>query len=171
VDAKYQNTPARVRDLLDGRGRSSPLPAAAPARGATGPHIGQIMMSMATRCGTSAIAAAGVRNPARVVRNARPDRSPPARSMMLLTKPRTMFLPMPLGRGSTHIARFETFEPKSVEIFEGLIGGKTVAEAAAEHGLSTQAIHKIKQRIRARMEELIAAQVRDEDEPDETRVK
>ena len=64
-----------------------------------------------------------------------------------------------------------TFEPKSVEIFEGLIGGKTVAEAAAEHGLSTQAVHKIKQRIRGRMEELIAAQVRDEDEPDETRIE
>jgi len=64
-----------------------------------------------------------------------------------------------------------TFEPKSVEIFEGLIGGKTVAEAAEEHRLSTQAVHKIKQRIRARMEELIAAQVRDEDEPNETRVK
>lgn len=65
----------------------------------------------------------------------------------------------------------ETFDRKSVEIFEQLVDGKTVASVAAVHGTTVQAVHKIKQRIRARMEELIAAQVREEDEPDEPRLE
>jgi len=63
----------------------------------------------------------------------------------------------------------ETFDPKSVAIFERLVDGAAVADVAVAHGTSEQAVHKIKQRIRARMEELIAAQIRDEDEPDEPR--
>ena len=62
-----------------------------------------------------------------------------------------------------------TFDHRSVEIFEHLVNGKSVASVAAKHGTTEQAVHKIKQRIRARMEELVAAQVREEDEPDETR--
>lgn len=61
----------------------------------------------------------------------------------------------------------ETFEPASVEVFEQLAAGKSVAETAEARGLSIQAVHKIKQRIRNRMKELIAAQIRDEEEPDE----
>jgi len=61
----------------------------------------------------------------------------------------------------------DTFDPRSVEVFEQLVNGKTVAEAAAHFGMSQQAVHKIKQRARDRMRELIAAQIRHEDEPDE----
>lgn len=61
-----------------------------------------------------------------------------------------------------------TFDTKSVEIFERLIEGETVTALAAAFDTTEQAVHKIKQRIRARMEELIAAQVREEDEPDGT---
>ncbi len=60
----------------------------------------------------------------------------------------------------------ETFDPQSVKIFERLVDGRTVDEVAATYHTTEQAVHKIKQRIRARMAELIAAQVREEDEPD-----
>jgi len=63
----------------------------------------------------------------------------------------------------------ESVEPQTVAVFERLIAGRTTEEAAREFDLSTQAVHKIKQRIRDRMEELIAAQIREEDEPDEPR--
>lgn len=63
----------------------------------------------------------------------------------------------------------ETFDPQSVDIFERLLDGKTVNEVASTYATTEQAVHKIKQRIRARMAELIAAQVREEDEPDEPR--
>ena len=63
----------------------------------------------------------------------------------------------------------ETFDHKSVEIFEQLVNGKTVGDLARTYATTEQAVHKVKQRIRARMAELIAAQVREEDEPDEPR--
>jgi RNA polymerase sigma-70 factor (ECF subfamily) len=63
-----------------------------------------------------------------------------------------------------------TFDRQSVEIFEQLIGGRSVAAVAAGFGTTEQAVHKIKQRIRGRMEELVAAQVQEEDEPDAPRV-
>jgi len=64
----------------------------------------------------------------------------------------------------------QTFEPRSVEVFERLVEGATVAEAAANFGMSQQAIHKIKQRARDRMKDIIASQICDEEEPDDPRV-
>ncbi|MBI4717915.1 MAG: sigma-70 family RNA polymerase sigma factor [Planctomycetes bacterium] len=58
------------------------------------------------------------------------------------------------------------FEARSVAVFERLVGGEGVEAVAEAFGLSTQAVHKVKQRIRDRMKELIAAQIREEDEPD-----
>lgn len=58
----------------------------------------------------------------------------------------------------------ETFEARSVEIFDRSVAGARVADLAAEYGMSEQAVHKVRQRIRARMEALIAQQVREEDE-------
>jgi RNA polymerase sigma factor (sigma-70 family) len=60
----------------------------------------------------------------------------------------------------------QTFEPRSVEVFERSIAGGGVAELATEFGMSQQAVHKVRQRIKARMEELIALQVREEDRVD-----
>jgi RNA polymerase sigma factor (sigma-70 family) len=56
-----------------------------------------------------------------------------------------------------------TFEPRSVAVFDGSIAGASVAELAAEFGMSEQAVHKVRQRIRDRMETLIAQQIREED--------
>jgi RNA polymerase sigma-70 factor (ECF subfamily) len=60
----------------------------------------------------------------------------------------------------------QTFEARSVEVFERSIAGAGVAELAAEFSMSQQAVHKVRQRIKARMEELIAVQVREEDRVD-----
>lgn len=58
----------------------------------------------------------------------------------------------------------DTFDEKSVAIFDRSIGGAKVADLAREFAMSEQAVHKVRQRIRDRMEELIAEQVREEDE-------
>lgn len=60
----------------------------------------------------------------------------------------------------------ETFEPQSVEAFDRILAGEGVEEVAASFGSSVQAVHKIKQRIRDRLKQLIALQIREEDEPD-----
>ncbi len=59
-----------------------------------------------------------------------------------------------------------SYDPRSVEIFECLLAGQTVGQTATAFDVTTDAVHKIKQRIRVRLRELIAAQIREEDEPD-----
>lgn len=61
----------------------------------------------------------------------------------------------------------QTFQPQSVTVFERLLTGATVEETALAFDLSPDGVHKIKQRIRKRMTELIALQIREEDEPDD----
>lgn len=56
-----------------------------------------------------------------------------------------------------------TYEPKSMAVFERLIAGETVEDVAAAFSLSQQAVHKIKQRIRDRLRQIIAQQIRDEE--------
>jgi RNA polymerase sigma-70 factor (ECF subfamily) len=59
----------------------------------------------------------------------------------------------------------ETFDPRSVEIFDRSVAGAKVAELAGEFGMTEDAVRKARQRMRARMEELVAEQIREEDEP------
>lgn len=61
----------------------------------------------------------------------------------------------------------ESYDPRSVEVFECLLAGQTVAQTAAAFDVTTDAVHKIKQRIRDRLKKLIAEQIRREDETDE----
>jgi RNA polymerase sigma-70 factor (ECF subfamily) len=56
-----------------------------------------------------------------------------------------------------------TFEPQSVSVFERLVQGASVVEVARETGLSEAAVHKIKQRVRDRLRELIEQQLLEED--------
>lgn len=58
----------------------------------------------------------------------------------------------------------QTFEERSVKIFDRSVAGETVAQLALAFGMSEQAVHKVRQRIKARMEELIAAQIAAEDD-------
>lgn len=58
-----------------------------------------------------------------------------------------------------------TFDPRSVAVFDQLLGGQAVETVAEANEMSTQAVHKVKQRIRNRMKELLQEQIRYEDEP------
>lgn len=60
----------------------------------------------------------------------------------------------------------QTHESKSVQMFDRLLEGRSVDEVAAEFETTSQAVHKVKQRFRNRLKELIAAQVQQEDDPD-----
>jgi RNA polymerase sigma factor (sigma-70 family) len=62
-----------------------------------------------------------------------------------------------------------TFVPRSVEIFDLSLEGLTVAELAARFEMSTQAVHKVRQRIRDRLQELLTAQVHAEEALDDRR--
>jgi len=60
----------------------------------------------------------------------------------------------------------ETFEPRSVDMFDRLLAGDSADAVAADFDTTSQAVHKVKQRIRDRLKELIARQVCEEDQPD-----
>lgn len=59
----------------------------------------------------------------------------------------------------------KSFEPQSISMFDRLLAGQSVEDVAAEFGTTSQAVHKVKQRIRNRMMELVQEQIREEDEP------
>lgn len=60
----------------------------------------------------------------------------------------------------------EQMEPRSVEVMEALIRGRSVAQAGAEFQMTEDAVYKIQQRARQRLRELIESQVRDENDGD-----
>jgi RNA polymerase sigma-70 factor (ECF subfamily) len=57
-----------------------------------------------------------------------------------------------------------TFEPENVAMFERMLAGARPTDLARERGCSEEAVFKVRQRIRGRMQELIALQIREEDE-------
>jgi len=59
-----------------------------------------------------------------------------------------------------------TFDPRSLEVFEHALAGVSPAATAERMGLSVEAVYKARQRVRARMQELVAEQVADEDRPE-----
>ncbi len=60
----------------------------------------------------------------------------------------------------------ETFDPRSVSVFESLLSGEAVDAVAGQTGMTTDAVHKVKQRVRNRLKELIAEQISEEDQFD-----
>lgn len=60
----------------------------------------------------------------------------------------------------------QTFDHRSIEIFDRSVSGVGVDELARAHDMSVDAVYKARQRVRARMEELIAQQLREEDAVD-----
>ena len=52
--------------------------------------------------------------------------------------------------------------PKSVAIFDQLLGGAAPEELAERHGTTAANVYKIKQRMRERLQEQIEQQLRDE---------
>lgn len=59
-----------------------------------------------------------------------------------------------------------SFEPRSTTLFKRLLAGDRATDLATEHGMTAAAVNQVKHRIRTRMKELIALQIREEDEPD-----
>ena len=57
-----------------------------------------------------------------------------------------------------------TFEPRSVQIFDRSIAGDSIVLLAEAFSMSQEAVRKARERIRDRMEELIAGQIREEDD-------
>lgn len=52
------------------------------------------------------------------------------------------------------------FEERSVSVFEAILAGQSVRDVATSTGMSEAAVHKVLQRVRARLKEQIAEQVR-----------
>lgn len=63
------------------------------------------------------------------------------------------------------------FDAKSIEVFDRSIAGANVKLLSEEFGMSEQAIYKVRKRIRDRLEEVIAEQIREEDDVDGTGVE
>jgi RNA polymerase sigma-70 factor (ECF subfamily) len=60
----------------------------------------------------------------------------------------------------------ETSDPRSVEVFQRLLAGAGVEQVAREFDMSIDAVHKVKQRMRDRVQARIAEQIREEEAPD-----
>ena len=54
-------------------------------------------------------------------------------------------------------------DPKSVDVFQSLLDGATLDEAAADFGMKREAVQKVKQRMRQRLQSCVAAQLEEEE--------
>jgi hypothetical protein len=59
------------------------------------------------------------------------------------------------------------FDNRNIELFERSLNGESVAALASAYGISEDAVYRARQRIRERLQELIAMQVRAEDGVDD----
>ena len=68
-----------------------------------------------------------------------------------------------------------SLNPRSIEAFDSLLAGRSVAEVAEQLDMKTEAVKKVKQRVRAKLREIVAVQISEEEErhgnqaPSETR--
>jgi len=67
-------------------------------------------------------------------------------------------------RLAMHAVRGEC-TPESLAVFERLLTGKSVEDVARACGSTTDAVHKVKQRVRDRLKEQVERQIRDEEFP------
>lgn len=54
-------------------------------------------------------------------------------------------------------------DARSIQAFERLIAGQSIETVAADMGMSREAVEKVRQRIRLRMQDAVARQIREED--------
>lgn len=57
----------------------------------------------------------------------------------------------------------ESHAPRTIEAFEWLLAGATLEQVAEGMSMTLEGVRKLRQRVRERLTEIIAAQVRDED--------
>lgn len=60
----------------------------------------------------------------------------------------------------------QLYEPRSVTVFQQLLAGGATSDVARQFDMTPNAVRQVKHRIQKRMQEMIAHQVREEDEPD-----
>jgi DNA-directed RNA polymerase specialized sigma24 family protein len=56
----------------------------------------------------------------------------------------------------------QTHDPRGIDAFESLLAGKTTAQVAREMDMTVAAVQKVKQRIRSRLQRLVAGQLAEE---------
>lgn len=56
-----------------------------------------------------------------------------------------------------------THNPRSLEVFERLLAGRSVDDVGEELGMKSEAVRKIKQRVRARLRAIVAIQIAEEE--------
>jgi RNA polymerase sigma factor (sigma-70 family) len=54
-------------------------------------------------------------------------------------------------------------DARSIDVFQRLIAGESIDAVAATMGMSSDAVEKVRQRIRTRMQAIVAQQIREED--------
>jgi len=67
-------------------------------------------------------------------------------------------------RLAMHAVRAEC-QPDTLAVFERLVAGESVQDVAAATGSSTEAVYKVRQRMRDRLRERVERQIRDEELP------
>ena len=55
---------------------------------------------------------------------------------------------------------------KSLEVFDELVTGKTVGDVAVRFAMTPAAVRKVKQRVKQRLQSIVATQIQEEDHPD-----
>jgi RNA polymerase sigma-70 factor (ECF subfamily) len=62
-----------------------------------------------------------------------------------------------------HATLRRSFDARSVALFEELLAGRSVAEVAEQRAMTQDAVHKVKQRVRQCLSEIVAQQIARED--------
>lgn len=57
----------------------------------------------------------------------------------------------------------QTFDDRSIHVFEQLLAGATTNVIADREGMTVEAVRKVRQRVRRRLQELVAEQIEEED--------
>ncbi len=58
----------------------------------------------------------------------------------------------------------QSHHARSIEVFDGLLAGRSVAEVAEDFDMSVAAVKKIKQRVRLKLREIVAEQIAEEEQ-------
>ena len=60
-----------------------------------------------------------------------------------------------------------TYDAKSLQVFDQLVAGRAIGDIAGGFDMTPEAVRKIKQRVKARLQIIVAEQIREEDHPNE----
>lgn len=58
------------------------------------------------------------------------------------------------------------FEPRSIEVFDHLVGGRSASDVAQKFSMTVHAVRKVKERVRRHLKQAIASQLEEEEQFD-----